>query len=372
MRILAKPGLEIGELNPYTRALYEHIQDLNHFVDEFNFRRALIEKYDIVHFHWPEYFVANPSWMKAVLGSLGILAAASWARARGSKVVWTAHNLKSHNQARPRAEKWFWRAFCNSLDGFIALSQSGRDDARRRHPALSKIPGFVTPHGHYRDEYPDCVSRNAARQSLRISHDARVICFFGTISPYKGVPKLVDAFRRTVEPGLVLLIAGANDCAADVEFCLAQAAQDSRIRFHLRFVPKEEVQFFMRAADLVVLPFREVWNSGTALLALSFDLPVLVPDCGTFAELQRQAGADWVRLYRGELAEREITEAVRWATRPGRSNRANLKEFEWDRIAEQTVRAYQDLTRASSPELVAAVRNVARREEIHVGTATRD
>lgn len=98
MRILAWPGVEAGETNPYTRLLYESVKHLGHTVDEFTLMRAFSGKYDIFHIHWPEYYVGNPNLFKSLFGSLGILLAMNWCRLRGAKIVWTAHNLRSHRE----------------------------------------------------------------------------------------------------------------------------------------------------------------------------------------------------------------------------------------------------------------------------------
>ena len=71
------------------------------------------------------------------------------------------------------------------------------------------------------------------------------------------------------------------------------------MHLHLRSVPVEDVQAHFAAADLVVLPYRKTLNSAVALLALSFDRPVLVPNAGSMAELQREVGAEWVLIYEG-------------------------------------------------------------------------
>ena len=65
---------------------------------------------------------------------------------------------------------------------------------------------------------------------------------------------------------------------------------DPRIRLLLRFVEDEEVQLHFKAADLVVLPFVENWNSGSAVLALSFNCPVLLPAIASIVELQGLIG----------------------------------------------------------------------------------
>src|SRR3546814_10110494 len=57
-------------------------------------------------------------------------------------------------------------------------------------------------------------------------------------------------------------------------------------------------------ADAVVLPYRDIVNSGSALLALSRFRPVIAPRLGSLIELQGQVGEDWLWLYDGPLTGR--------------------------------------------------------------------
>jgi beta-1,4-mannosyltransferase len=350
MRILASPGMEVGDLNPYTRLLYRQVcQHAGHDVDEFRFGRAFTRKYDILHFHWPEYFIARPSRRKAYLGSASILLAALWGRIRGTKILWTVHNLHSHHRRRPRVERWFWRIFCWLLDGYIVLSERGQRDAELVHPRLGKVPGFVIGHGHYRGAYPINVSKSIARKWLNICREARVIAFFGSLSAYKGVAELVARFRELPDKNLVLLIAGEGD--GSEEDWLASARADSRIKLHVGFVPSWQVQFYFLAADLVALPFKEIWNSGTALLALSFNRPILVPERSAFMELQNSVGREWVRMYRGQFTAEDLRNGVEWSREKRVETQAPLGRFEWRDIAEKTVEAYQCVLQGSHERL---------------------
>jgi beta-1,4-mannosyltransferase len=96
----------------------------------------------------------------------------------------------------------------------------------------------------------------------------------------------------------------------------------------------------LRAADLVVLPYREILNSGSAILALSFARPVLVPAQGAMTELQRDMGREWVRTYPGELRPRTLADALHWARQTPRDPARLFPNMSWETIARQTLRAY--------------------------------
>ncbi len=112
-------------------------------------------------------------------------------RLKGTKILWTVHNLRSHEHLHPQLDTWFWKAFTQWLDGYISLSKVGMTAAQERFPRLKNLPGFVIPHGHYRKEYPDGVSSQQARALLKIPPSAKVLLFFSRIRSYN--PKILNS-----------------------------------------------------------------------------------------------------------------------------------------------------------------------------------
>ena len=313
MRILALPAFCNRALNPYNALLYSAVVRLGVRVEEASVWRVIWSRDDVLHIHWPEYVFNAPTLAKAVAKSVGCVLLLSGLRVRKTRIVWTIHNVRAHEQWHARLEARMWRWFVRRVDGYIALSAVGEAAALERYPELERRPGFVIPHGHYRDEYPDEVSREAARDALGLPRTARTVAFLGALRPYKNVPALLAAFRGLADDDWRLVVAGQplNDrLRTEVE---RGAAADERIRLDLAFVPRERVQLYTRAADLLVFPYRDILNSGSALLALSFDRPILVPDRGAMAELRRTVGAEWVRTYDGELTTETLATAMAWA-----------------------------------------------------------
>lgn len=358
MRILGVPAFRNRLHNPYNALLYRAVTSTGATVDEATPRNLVRTRYDIVHIHWPEYLFSAPGLARAILQSIAFMAAFSWLHARKTKAIWTVHNLTAHDRWHPRLEDYLWRWFVNRVDGYIALSNDGRDAALMRFPTLADRAGFVIPHGHYRGEYPDAMDRDAARKELSLPSAARVVCFFGAIRPYKNVATLIDAFRMIAAEDWRLVVAGhAPDDNLSAEL-RERASGDLRIRLDLGFVPRERVQLYLRAADLLVCPYRDVLNSGSALLALSFGRPVLVPKLGAMADLRALAGDAWVATYDGPLTTDTLLEAVAWAECAPRDTPPPLDELEWDHIARETLFAY-DAVRRVSPQATGPYPHIA-------------
>ena len=347
LRILAWPAFK-GKLSPYNRLLYTNMQKLGASVEDFSIFRVLSRRYDIVHFHWPEYCVNERGPLAALFWSCALFAAMWWVRIRGGKAVWTVHNLGSHLQQHPIIERHFWKNFTALLDGYIGLTEKGGEQARQHFPSLRTIPGFVIPHGNLRDAYPAVdISRELARSRLGIPKSARVLGFFGALDPYKGVIELAEKFSAVPDDRAVLLMAGKCFLAPHERKQLENiAAGDPRVFLHLDYIPDADLACHIRAADLVALPFRNILNSGSAILALSLDRPVLVPAKGSMSELQEFVGHDWVRLYSGELSsgllQQELDRAASGSDLRGRCRalEAGWDGLGWRDLAELTLAAY--------------------------------
>lgn len=342
LRILAAPAFRNRAWNPYQSALYTAIQasEPNAVIRDYGIWNLLARRWDILHLHWPESAFNQPSRARARRWSRNLLRGVDRARRRGARVVWTVHNLEAHEARHPDLEAAFWPQLLRRVDGHVHLSEAARRAAEERFAPLRSLPGFVIPIGHFRGFYADTMDRASARRALEIPGDGPVLLFFGQVRPYKNVPHLMSQFLRLPLENGTLLVAGHadRDIARELE---AVVGSMRKIRLHLGYIPDEAVQRFFRAADLVVLPFRKILNSASALLALSFDRPVLVPALGSMQELSARVGADWVRTYPGELTTAVLEEGVRWSRADGRPARCDLSAFDWDAIARMTVQAYR-------------------------------
>ena len=181
-----------------------------------------------------------------------------------------------------------------------------------------------------------------ARGRLGIDAATPVLLHFGLLRPYKNVPHLVSTFAHAALPDALLLIAGKpfdDQVRGEVETAAADVAG---VRLELRYIRPDEVQLFFLAADLVVLPYQRILNSGAALLALSFARPVLVPTMGSMVEHREDFGDDWVRLYEGELGADDLRAALAWA-QAGKRRQPEIEHLDWRSLAHTTKLIYEGL-----------------------------
>ena len=112
----------------------------------------------------------------------------------------------------------------------------------------------------------------------------------GWVRSYKGVWELYEAFAKLDEPDARLVIAGEAVDGAYAARLTAAAKGDERIHLSLGFVPDEDLQLYLRAADVVATPFLEIFTSGSVLLAMSFGRAVIAPRRGCVTDVLDEAG----------------------------------------------------------------------------------
>lgn len=348
LRILARPAFKSSRSNPYTSLLYVPMRQAGHTVSEYRLDRALWGKWDIVHVHWPES-VFNHTLAEALVTTESLLVALRRARRNGAKVVWTVHNLRAHERRHPLFEARFRQRYFDLLDGLVALSGVGLQAAVSTYPELASLPAWVVPHPHYRGRYPDTMTREQARQALGISAQSRVLLNFGRVFEYKNLPALFAAVKQEPAQDWTVIVAGRPRSAELATQLQREAQTDPRIRLEFDFIADDRVQRYFRAADLVVLPYREILNSGTALLALSFDRPVLLPEVGAGSELTRCVGDQWVYTYQDELRAADLRRALVAASElPERTAGEHLAQLSAGAVSNALLRVYSELCNAES------------------------
>jgi len=346
MKIVAWPAFSNKEWNPYNSLLYSEIQKKGIEVVDFDGRiSADFRGVDILHIHWPDLFLKRRFWLQAALACTSLLIILKRARRAEVRVIWTAHNLQSHENTYPWLEKTFWSLFVRQLDGVISMSTGGLAQTRKLRLGTREILCAVIPHGHYRETYPDLTNRAKARERFGISSSTLVLGQFGQIRSYKGLEKLVNtwtAWRDRPEDALLLIAGHPSDKHLD-EFLTLHASQPEGIQYHPGSIDAGDFQFFFRAADIIVLPYQRILNSGAALLALSFNKPVILPRTDALSELRDQVGSNWVYLYEGEFDDTVLRDAVQWFWKRTTAAVAPLDCYNWDLIAEKTVAFYSSL-----------------------------
>ena len=198
----------------------------------------------------------------------------------------------------------------------------------------------------------------AAEAKRRFGLDQRhkVILFFGNIAPYKGTEHLVAAFGEIVhrDPDYRLIIAGRpKDCDkywAMIRQTIVRNGLEDQIIQRIEYIPDEAVEDYFKAADVLVLPYTHIFQSGVLFLGYNFGLPVIATDVGSMREdiVEGETGFLCGAGDARELA-RKIEEYFKSDLfKQLETRRIKIQEFanerySWDKVGENTARVYAGL-----------------------------
>ncbi|KPH65756.1 glycosyltransferase [Novosphingobium sp. ST904] len=307
-RVWCFPGEENRHSNPYTAILIGQLRRLGHSPSSPGWKERFTGTCDILHLHWPQKVI-----QPGLLRSLRTIAA--WAvflalqKARGAKIVWTMHNAVSHEQLRPRLERFWMARFMALLDGIHAMSESSLAQARLRHPVLTRIPALVAPHWTYSGAYPPPAATIGLRRDT--------VSFLGDIKGYKGLDDMLAALENAEPDSRRYLVHGLPESPAEAAALEARLAALSgrgwRMEWVLTRLSDQEMADRLNETLILLLPYRRGENSGLAILAAERGTPVMVSGISAFSNLLDELGPPRVTAITAPLSHRQIAEAAQAA-----------------------------------------------------------
>ncbi|MGH1439818.1 MAG: glycosyltransferase [Cellvibrionaceae bacterium] len=339
MKILAFPAFRNRDSNPYNYLLNSAMESIGVKVGEFTPLQALVGDYDLIHVHWPEWYLNNPSWLKAFINNAVFLLALTAAKIRGKKIAWTIHNLRPHAIKHPILNRLFWFRFKKLVDVTLSLSEANKARFLEVHGEFLDSHNGVSYHGLYNDVYVNKTTKELSSEKLGVDNESDICLFLGQLKPYKNIEMLIDLFvSQTSLQDKLLLIAGKFDSPQYKQKIISQIGSASNIKLFEGFVHNDDLQYFFSVSKLTVLPFKNIFNSGSALLSASFGTAVLVPENENFKEYGSLLPG-LIHTYTGELNADIILDAFKANT--GFENEKINSLLDWSSIAEATKSTYQ-------------------------------
>jgi D-inositol-3-phosphate glycosyltransferase len=213
-------------------------------------------------------------------------------KALRKKIVITAHNV---NQGRRDSNDSLFNRLTLRIQYRLAdhiFVHTQRMKGELRHVFGISDQAITVLRHPINNAFPDTdLSPAEAKQQLEIRADEKTILFLGRIRPYKGLEHLLDAFRRIVKRDMNyrLIIAGepkkgSEKYLDEIWQTVHHEFDQGNIVLKIQFIPDAEMELYLKAADVLVLPYKEIFQSGVLFLAYSFGLPVVATDVGSFRE----------------------------------------------------------------------------------------
>lgn len=253
----------------------------NKYLRGFRFIKALIvslfkSKLDgtkIVHYHF---------FHTSILELLCII----FAKTFRMKVVITAHDVESFVKG---SSQKLAKIIYSSANSVIVHNNVSKNELEKKLSINSKKINII-PHGNYISVANSSLGKEVSIEKLGLIEDGcKVLLFFGQIKEVKGLDILISALPMILEKhkNVRVLIAG-RPWKDDFTFYLRKIQEldlEKNFTLHIQYIDNENVDYYFNVADLVILPYRKIYQSGVLLNAMSYKKPVIASDLPGMKEI---------------------------------------------------------------------------------------
>lgn len=207
-------------------------------------------------------------------------------KAFGSRFILTVHNVLPHGKDHSRLFKAIYWLLYRCPDYFLIHTTRGRQQL---------IEDFSVPEGRVvatsigvNEEIPvTSLSKTDALHRLSFDSEQKHLLCFGKMEPYKGVDRMIEAFGLLEDSSSQLVLAGSfnsRDYKDQVMALIAASQRRSDIIVHDHHIPNEDVEAYFKACDALVLPYRNIYQSGVLFLCLNFGMPIVATNVGSLEQ----------------------------------------------------------------------------------------
>ena len=212
----------------------------------------------------------------------------------GKTLVFTAHNvdIDERDGRTGFVSRASLRLMYHMMDHIFVHTEKMKDQLASGF-GIARERITVHPYGMNTVAPDSSLTRVEARHRLGISPDEKVGLFFGNVAPYKGLEYVIRAVRIVKSEGLhdlMLIVAGkvknrqAQPYWDSISRLISEQGLGDSVRTVIGHIPDEDIEVFMKAADVCVLPYVYIYQSGVLILAYRYGLPVVVTDAGSMRE----------------------------------------------------------------------------------------
>lgn len=280
----------------------------------------------------------------------------------GKKIAFTAHNVNQakRDQRDSLLNRLTLRMQYTLSDCIFVHTKKMKDELRDDFGVADKA---ITVIRHpLNNAFPDTeLTPSEAKRQLGVEESEKAILFLGRIRPYKGIEHLLAAFQPLAkrDSAYRLIIAGepkkgSEEYLEEIRGIANRDFSHGEIILKFQFIPDEQMELFLKAADVLVLPYKDIFQSGILFLAYSFGLPVVATDVGSFREEIVEGETGYV-CQPGDVEDLAATLEKYFASdlyHGLRTTRRNeIREYaqrvhSWDAVAELTRKAYEEALRS--------------------------
>jgi len=211
----------------------------------------------------------------------------------GKKLVFTAHNIDQQERDRKstKINKISLQILYNIVDHIFVHTEKMKyqliNEFNIDGKKIKVIPFGINTLIPVTD-----IKREEAKKKLGLNLSNKIILFFGRIAPYKGLELLISAFDRVVKSNddYRLVIAGqtmdrnSKGYWKNIKEMIVERELQKYIIQRIEYIPDEDIEIYYKSADVLILPYSHIFQTGVLFISYYFGLPVIATDVGSFRE----------------------------------------------------------------------------------------
>lgn len=247
--------------------LFNYISSMRYLVN-----KAIKEEYDVVHVQWFQFSPVDYFYLSKL-------------KKNRIRLVVTVHDILPFNSKF--YDKYFHKKIYKIADSIILQAENNLNRFKKLFLEES-VKTTLVPHGNFID-HVNFKGKDESIEYLNLPKDKTILLFFGQIKKVKGLGDLLEAFGNLIKKreDIYLVIAGNvwKDDFSVYQNIINKYEINEKIRTDIRFIPDDEVEYYYSASDLVILPYKDVYQSGVIQLSYAYAKPVVATDIGPFKEI---------------------------------------------------------------------------------------
>lgn len=338
-------GIDDGKCNFRIIKLYEYskkkgVSKLVSYICSqiYLYKHIKIHEYSIIHFQWLKLPLVDYFLLKLLKRTSSNI-----------KIIYTAHNLLPHNTGNKYLR--IYKKIFKTVDGIIVHSQVTKRELIRKFDIGNKNI-FIIQHGVLRLQH-DSREVGMIVEKLRDQHglaDKLIFSFLGNIHEGKGIDLLVRAWENSAllknNDKVKVIIAGKSNSKS--RYLFKKLSKIDNVYLDIRNLTNDEFTAYLKVSDVVILPYKNISQSGLLLSAIFEKVPVLVSNVGGLSEPFEIGQIGWIL---DELNEATLAKYMEFLV----LNKNRVKDiknnsltwekihsfYSWKNIGKKTLEAYK-------------------------------
>jgi glycosyltransferase involved in cell wall biosynthesis len=315
-------------------------------IGEVSSPRKICEAYKAIKRENPS--IIHVQFTTAIYPKAAFIALISLLKTQQKPIVLTQHEVIPERR-RVKLRTAYEKLVYDEVDAVIAHSEHVKNYLLNLGVPTEKVT--VIPHGVY---ITPTIDQGKARERLGFDKNGRLILIFGYLSPHKGVEyaiRAMERIRKKFDKVKLFVVGDVHPLSRDEAYVrkLRKIADTWGVVddvIFTGFVADELVPYYLRAADVLLLPYTRATESGVLHLAIGAELPVVASNVrGLEVVSKREIGIS-VPPCNGESIARAVETLLEggwFYQKCKRGCRLLMRERSWGEVAKAHVHLYKGL-----------------------------